>query len=202
VACDPGVRTFQTMVDLEGNVIEWAKGDDKCIGRLCTAMDKLQSLWSQKQCRHRRRYKLKKAAARIRCKLRNLIDECHKKLVNYLVTCYNIILLPSFDTKQMCARLRRRIGSKTARSMLTWSHYRFKQRLLFKQRERPWCKVVIVDEHHTSMTCPECGCLNRKLGRSKWFSCPRCEFSIDRDVNGARNVLIRFLTVHHTGHSS
>src|SRR5690606_8719719 len=55
--------------------------------------------------------------------------------------------------------------------------------------------VVIVNEAYTSKTCGSCGCLNERLGGSKHFHCPHCHFHIDRDVNGARNILIRFLTL-------
>jgi len=90
----------------------------------------------------------------------------------------------------------RRIGSKAARAMATWGHYRFKQRLLHKSREYPWCKPIICDEHFTSKTCGQCGFIHDKLGSSKVFKCPQCQFTLDRDVNGARNILIRYLTLH------
>ena len=38
--------------------------------------------------------------------------------------------------------------------------------------------------------------LHEKLGASKEFHCPRCRACFDRDVNGARNVLLRYLTLH------
>ena len=138
---------------------------------------------------------MRKAAARIRLKIRNLVDELHKRLAKWLCENYEVVLLPAFETSQMLRRGQRRIRSKTARAMATWSHYRFKQRLLNKAREYPWCEVVIVDEAYTSKTCGSCGCLNERLGGSKHFHCPHCHFHTDRDVNGARNILIRFLTL-------
>jgi len=39
-----------------------------------------------------------------------------------------------------------RIHSKTARAMMTWSHYSFKQRLLHKCKEYPECHVQVVNE--------------------------------------------------------
>jgi hypothetical protein len=33
-------------------------------------------------------------------------------------------------------------------------------------------------------------------GGSKVFKCPSCSWQIDRDINGARNILIRFLSEH------
>jgi len=50
-----------------------------------------------------------------------------------LVERYRVILLPKFDTQQMVSttttKCYRKINSRTARSMLTWSHYRFRQLL-------------------------------------------------------------------------
>ena len=140
---------------------------------------------------------MRKAAARIRRKIRNLIDDLHKRLAKWLCECYEVVLLPSFETSQMLRKGQRRIGSKTARSMATWSHYRFKQRLLAKAREYPWCKVLIVDEAYTSKTCGMCGHIHQTLRGNKVFRCPHCSFEIDRDVNGARNILLRFLTLYH-----
>jgi transposase len=58
------------------------------------------------------------------------------------------------------------VNSKTARNMLTWSHYRFKTQLMNKAREYPNCRVIICGEEYTSQTCSECGYLHRKIGGS------------------------------------
>src|SRR5207248_8224269 len=109
-----------------------------------------------------------------------------------MVVCENhhvVILHPEFKTKDMVRRGSfKKIHSKTARQMLTWSHYRFCQYLLHKY---PWCKVVICTEEYTSKTCGCCGVINRNLGSSKTF---QCGATIDRDVNGARNVLLKYIT--------
>ena len=196
LSLDPGVRTFSTGYSPSGMAIEWGKGDIGRIYRLCHALDKLQSKWSQSDVRHRKRYKMKKAARRIRKKIRNLVDELHKKFIKWIVEQYHTVLLPEFRTQKMTIRADRRIGSKTARAMLGWSHYRFKQRLLNKTREYPWCKVIICDEHHTSKTCGKCGYLHQKLGPRKTFKCPQCNVEMDRDINAARNILLRYLTLH------
>jgi putative transposase len=201
IALDPGIRTFQTCYDPSGVVVEFGKNDIGRIYRLCHVMDDLQSRWSQKDTRHRKRYRLKKAARRIRLKIRNLIDDLHKNLVKWLCVNYRVILLPEFETSQMLRRGQRRIGSKTARAMATWSHYRFKVRLLNKTREYPTCKVVLVNESYTSKTCGSCGHIHDTLGGSKIFKCPKCDFTIDRDVNGARNILLRFLSALESGSS-
>ena len=194
ISLDPGVRTFVTGYDPSGVLCEWGKGDICRIYRLCYVLDSLQSRWTQKGVRHRKRYRLRKAANRIRTKVRNLVDEFHKKLAKWLCENYRVVLLPEFKTSGMIRRGQRKIGSKTARAMVTWSHYRFRQRLISKSREYPWCKIVVCDESYTSKTCTNCGTLNYSLGGSKVFSCSACKIVIDRDLNGARNILLRYLS--------
>ena len=134
---------------------------------------------------------------RIHRKVRHLIDDCHRKLAKWLCENYRVVLLPKFETQKMVKRGQRRIRSKTARSMCTWSHFRFRNHLLQKAREFPWCHVVLCSEEYTSKTCGKCGTINLRLGGSKDFRCPTCDAHLDRDVNGARNILLRFLTINH-----
>ena len=79
--------------------------------------------------------------------------------------------------------------------MCTWSHYRFRQHLISKAREYPHVRIQETTEEYTSKTCGGCGVQNNKLGGSKNFACGSCAFRSDRDFNGARNILIRHLTV-------
>jgi putative transposase len=79
--------------------------------------------------------------------------------------------------------------------MLTWSHVRFRQRLLDKAKQYPWCKVVVTEEPYTSKTCTNCGWVHLKLRASKEFKCQQCKVVLDRDSNGARNIILRYLTL-------
>ena len=72
----------------------------------------------------KRRQRLRKAAARARNRIKNLIDELHHKTARYLVDNFDIILLPTFETKNMVKRGTRKIRKKTAslaREILTLS---------------------------------------------------------------------------------
>ena len=188
---DPGVRTFQTLYDATtGAVIEVGSGDLARFYRLCKVADVLQS---RRDTTHgKKRYKLQRARLRIFEKIRRLVKEIHCKFSTFLVENYSVVLLPSFDTSRMVVRNGRKLHSKTVRAMLTWSHYRFKQRLLDKaSRSGGRCTVVVVGEENTSKTCTRCGHLHATLGGAKVFRCPRCALVIDRDHNGARNVLLK-----------
>jgi putative transposase len=183
-----------TGYDADGQLFEWGKNDMSRIFRLCFAVDKLQSRWSQADIRHRKRYRLKRVAHRLRLRIRNLVDDLHKRLAKWLCTSYRSILLPEFRTSQMVKRGRRKIRSQTARAMCTWAHYRFRERLLNKSRLYDWCQVIVVNEAYTTKTCGGCGWIHRSIGGSKTFKCNQCHIVLDRDANGARNILLRYLT--------
>ena len=72
----------------------------------------------------------RRAAARLRTKIRNLISTtCNaSSLIKWLCESYQVVLLRQFETQRMIGKHdgRRRIHSKTARAMATWAHYRFR----------------------------------------------------------------------------
>ena len=105
------------------------------------------------------------------------------------------ILLPKFDTPNMVKRGQRNIRSKTARSMLKWAHCRFRETLKAKVTLYSRCVLYICEEPYTSKTCGSCGHIHQKLGSNKAFVCPKCAYKADRDINAARNILLRFLTL-------
>jgi putative transposase len=189
IALDPGVRTFLTGFDGH-RFTQFGGGDFSKIARLCRCLDKLQSRIAKAKCKLKRR--LRMASFRLRQRIRNLVDELHKQVACYLTHNYKVILLPTFETSNMVAKVKRRIGSKTARTMLTWAHYRFKQTLKH-QAELRSCEVVEVSEAYTSKTCTKCGQVHTKLGGSKIFKCPNCGHCIDRDFNGALGIMLRAL---------
>jgi putative transposase len=127
----------------------------------------------------------------MRRRIQNLVDEVHKKVTKWTCENNNTIFLPKFETQTMVFRSRRKISSKTARNMLTWSHYRFKTRFMNKTREYPNCRVIICGEEYTSQTCSECGYFHCKVGDSKKFKRPGCHQESDRNFNAARNILLK-----------
>ncbi|CAG8436474.1 8566_t:CDS:2 [Scutellospora calospora] len=215
ISIDPGVRTFMTGYDPKGKIFEYGKGDISRVYRLCKRHDEYQSQRSVLKggSNKRERYKLKRKMLKIHDKIKNLIRDCHHKIVKELCENYNTILLPRFETKNMVRKkdkeldnqesksiknhkkkFKRKIKSKTARMMLTWSHHRFQQHLVHKIREYPGRLLILCDEHYTSKTCGNCGYIKHNLGGAKIYRCNRCGFEIDRDHNGARNILLKHLS--------
>jgi len=194
ISLDPAERVFFTGYDPSGLIVEW--GIDvmnQRVFKVCDKLDQLQSLIDSKNIKHKKRYKLRKLAMKKRKKIRNLVDDCHRKAISWLCSNYHLILLPTYEISNMVNKESRKIGKKTVRSMYTWSHYRFKMNLKSKAKLYPNCRVVIVDESYTSVTCIKCGFKNEKTS-NKIFHCKQCDFKTDRDWNGGRNILIKRLS--------
>ncbi len=99
----------------------------------------------------------------------------------------------------MVRRAGRKIKSVTARGMLTRPHYAFREMLKAKAELFPWVNVVECDEAYTSNTCGCCGTIHQTLSGSKVFKCKACKYVADRDINAARNILLRYLSLHCKG---
>ncbi|HEY9701914.1 MAG TPA: transposase [Allocoleopsis sp.] len=181
IALDPGLRTFITGYSPK-EVVEFKRNPD-LLKKLRNKIAKLNSLRSKKQLRNKK--KIKKLFLR----LSNVIDSLHWKTINYLTSNYSKILLPHFESQKMT----RKGNKETNKLFSNLKHHQFKLRLLHSVRMVENCKVILVTEEFTSKTCGSCGNLNETLGSKKIFECKTCGFKVDRDINGARNIFIKYM---------
>ena len=186
VALDPGVRTFMTYFTEDGFGWLGYQAINR-IQRLCQHLDNLLHRASQEKRPLRRA--LRQAANKIRVKIRNLVDELHKKVAHLLVTHYDIILLPTFESQEMCKRGKRKLRERSVRQMLTLSHYRFKQRLKQKALEYG-VQVIDVCEAYTSKTVSWTGEVIENLGGAKVITASDGA-RMNRDLNGAREIFVK-----------
>ena len=191
VALDPGVRNFLTL--FSENSFGWiGSGDIARIQRLCYHLDDLISRLTKAKSKTKQR--MKKAANRLRLKIRNLVDELQHKTALFLVKNFDVILLPTFEVSQMTIKSNRKLRSKSVRQMLTWAHYRFEQFLKHKAAE--YNKVVLdVSEAYTSKTVSWTGEILNNLGGKKVVT-GGDGFRLDRDLNRARGILIKSVVEH------
>jgi putative transposase len=189
VALDPGVRTFMTFFSEDS--YGWLGSDSNLyIQKLCFRLDKLVSKISKAPSRQKRRFK--KAAGRLRCKIKNLVRELHHKVAKFLVDNFDVMLLPTFETSQMVSKSRRKLRNKTVRQMLTLSHYEFKVFLKWKAWENS--KLVIdCNEAYTSKTVSWTGEIIPNLGGARTIKSQATGLRMDRDLNGARGIFLRAL---------
>ena len=167
-------------------VIEWGDGDMRRVYALLRRADQLHFQIDRGKLKYRRPW------LRLLLKIRYKIDEIHRKFATFLCRMVKHILLPKFDKSNMVKRAQRNISSKTARSMMNWAHYRFRETLKAKVALYSRCVLYICDEHYTSKTCGSCGHNHQKLGSNRTFVCSKCAYKADRDINAARNILLRF----------
>lgn len=175
IALDPGTRCFSTGYDPSGKVLEFHR-TDKVIHKLKNKISLLQSL-------RKKRIKV------VRQRIKNCVTELHWSTINHLVKNYKHILLPNFESQKVSQKSKNR---HLNRDLNIYSHYLFKQRLHYKAKTLK-VNVYDVNEAYTSKTCSNCGYMKNDLGSNKIFSCKSCKIIIDRDYNGARNILLKYL---------
>jgi putative transposase len=55
------------------------------------------------------------------------------------------------------------------------------------------CRVVTVNRAYTTMTCSDCGHVQRMPSDVREYGCPECGMTMDRDLNSARNIARKYL---------
>ena len=182
IVLDPGIRTFLTGLSNK-TVTHIGYGMDKKIKKLHLSIKDL----NKKNKIHKKKKKIKK----IRKKIKNLINEMHNKTILYLTSNYKNILIGNMSSKSIVKK-GNNINKMTKQIAMSYSFYVFKHKLLIKCIEKR-NNYKEINESYTSKMCSNCGTLNNKLKGSKIFSCNNCNLLIDRDVNGARGILIKSL---------
>lgn len=187
VALDPGVRKFLT--GFRSDNVAFSVGD-RFAARLVSVLQHIDGIdSSMSSATPKERQRLRKKKMHLFGKYKDLRDEFHWKVANWLTKEHSLILVPHLQTQQLSQSPR----TKGNREMLAVGHYIFLRRLQQKCKERN-VGLMIVDEAYTSKTCGSCGSL-AKVGSSETFRCTDCDYRADRDINGARNILIKHMRV-------
>ena len=140
---------------------------------------------------------LANAQARRRVRNRN---ECHRTTTE-IVRQYGHIAVESLQLKNMTGSAAgtlenpgRNVSAKSGlnREILEQTWGLIHQQLRYKAE---WAgrRFVEVDPRHTSQTCNSCGTVNSASRQRKVFLCIACSFSLDADLNAARNILRKSL---------
>lgn len=187
VAIDPGVRTFASYFSTEGYFGKLGQGSFDRILKLNLKIDKLISKLSKETDKYKKS-NLKRSIFNIRFKIRNLIDELHWKTIKFFTSRFKVIILPSFIVSGMIKKSKRKLPKKVVRAMNCFRFYEFKERLKLKCKENG-VTFIESSEAFTSKTNSFTGELMENLGSKENFMFNN--ISVDRDINGARNILIR-----------
>jgi len=153
---------------------------------------------------------------------KNVIKELHSQSANYICKNYDKILIPKFDTQKMITHKKQfkdykkefinqgttikdkkdnaikftkrcKLNKNVKYVLQMLSHYQFRQHLLNKTEEYG-CEMKVITEEYTSCTCSRCGHMSNNY-RYRKKTCENCGLEIDRDLNGAINILIKNINV-------
>jgi putative transposase len=189
VALDPGVRKFISYYSADESGIMGSGLQEK----LSFLQDKLDHLLSRRSKLKKNdaglRRHLNKRINNLRWRMKNVVTDMQYRISDYLVKNFDLILLPTFRTKDMVAREGRKIRKKSVRNMLDMRHFSFQQILVWMSRKHGK-HVVLVNEAYTSKTMPDGSIREINGAETIVFG----DKKIDRDIHGARNILIRYLT--------
>jgi transposase len=86
-------------------------------------------------------------------------------------------------------RRKSRLNGRVKFVLLQLSHYKFRQHLLHKCKEYG-CHLAVETEEYTSKCCGNCGILGDNYN-NRIKKCVNCNSQIHRDINGARNILLK-----------
>lgn len=196
VSIDPGIKTMLSCYSDDG--ISFLGFDkNKVIHKLCKEVDILQSNINKKKedvggskkykFKSSKRRSMKKAMHRKIKKIQDMKNDLISKNIKYLVDNYGRIILPNLKIKEMGEKFK----GKLARSLYNLSFCKFMTKLKVRCKEYD-VEIITKEEYYTSKTCTRCGNIkwNLKLN-DRIYKCEKCKLEIDRDINAARNIMLR-----------
>jgi len=129
------------------------------------------------------RWKQRLRVARLHCRVRRQRTDFLHKLSRKLVDSYDLVVFENLDvTRMMQSRLAKFIADASWRQLILFTRYK---------AEEAGTVVQFVEAVNTSQQCSSCGALVPKALRERVHSCPCCGLVTDRDVNAAKNILLK-----------
>jgi len=207
-ALDPGEKIFQTFYaektcgtigsDMRDPILTY-RG---IIGKYKRILKKGVNKEGKKLTNNTKKF-IKKQIRLIYERIKNIVKELHNKTALFLCKNFETILIPKFGTSSMVKKnaqsevtyvnqtstTTRKLPKKVKFVLSMLSHYKFSSKLLYKAKEHN-CQVHIVTEEYTSMTGGNCGFMSKNY-TNRVKTCKNCKHKVDRDLNGARNILLK-----------
>lgn len=205
-ALDPGVKIFQTVYDSDGNSYVFADQDINKLDHLSRIADRMRKgikkdqkngVRTYRQAKNKKEKKsLNRIADKLEQKIKNKIKDIHRKTAKFLCEKYDTVIIPEFRTQQMTIKRneegewKRKIRKDTARKMIRWGHFQFRE-LLKAKGEATGTKIIIGHEEWTSKTCTNCCAINHNLKLTdRAYNCNYCGHLGHRDICAARNIML------------
>lgn len=183
IGIDWGVKTPATTTNPQFNLgyTPRVKNNAKALVRYQKRMERHRKAQQWENYR-----KARKKAAKLHRKLKNQRKEQSRKWAQRVAKNHSIIAVEDFKPKFVMAN--KRLAKKASENAIGMVKCE-----LVEAAKTYGCNLILVDPKYTTMDCSHCGArLKTRLElHVRTFHCEQCGMILDRDVNAARNMLIR-----------
>lgn len=183
ISIDPGVRSPLTCIT-DDAWFSVGKGVTKRIVREIDKLDEIQQRKIDSKVK-------KKLRRRIKYQLTNYVEDFHWIICKLLTDACKTIIIGDINIKSIVSN-DNSLFKKQKRILSFLSLRKLISRLKYKCESKN-VNFYLIDESFTSKLCSQCSWFNEKLGTSKVFECKECSNVMKRDVNAARNIMIKSL---------
>ena len=128
----------------------------------------------------------KKALTKREERKKNIVNELHWKTIKNIVNNNDIIFYGDIKSQNISVKSN---NKSLKRAFSDMCFYKFKTRLQYKALVENK-RIFEVNEAYTTQTCSYCGNMY-KPECSKLYNCEKCKKTIDRDINAAKNILMK-----------
>ena len=178
IGLDVGLKVF--LADSEGETVE----NPRCYRRSQKKLRRAQRMSARRKKGSKRRKKAARYVAKRHLKIaRQRKDHAHKTARTY-VDRYAVIAVEDLN---VCGMVNNHHLAKSI-SDAGWSNF---VSILELKAESAGVQVYRVPPHFTSQRCSSCGEIVQKSLSVRTHVCSSCEYVEDRDVNAAKNILLR-----------
>ena len=182
ISLDPGIRTFMTGVS-EDEVLKIGTNATCKIKPMLKKIDKYNQM--------KLPIKIKtKLTNRYHRKITDLVTDLHWKTIHKITNEYENVLIGDMSVKGIISTQTSNLNKMTKRIAQSLSFYKFRERLEYKCHIKGK-QYIKVNEKYTSKMCSNCGYVDDNLGSKKIYNCKNCGVSMDRDVNGCRDIYLK-----------
>jgi len=188
IGIDLGIKDF--IVTSEGQKYS----NPRFLKNFESKLKKQKQNFSRKQKDSNRKEKARIKAARTCEKITNSRENMQHQVSSSLIKQYDLIALEDLNVKGMV----KNHSLAKAISDVSWSSFVAK----LKYKAEWYGKEIVVIERFfpSSKTCNKCHHIKESLDLSeRSWKCPKCDVMHDRDINAAKNILQRALTIKSSG---
>lgn len=183
IGIDWGVKTPATTTNTSFDLGYTPRVKDNAKG-LAKYQKRMARLKKAKQWDHYKR--AKKKAAKVQRKVKNQRKEQSRQWAQSVARNHDIIAVENFKSKFLMAN--KKIAKKATENAIGITNRELKE-----AAKTYGCNLIPINPKYTTMDCSNCGArLKAKLElHVRTYQCEHCGLTLDRDVNAARNMLIR-----------